>query len=92
MNKTTQVINAYLNGELEECELISFQEEVHSDEALEMAVSNELLKMMKAERDYRINELNTLNGGVMPNKNGMRKNFKTHNPMAHLLQFMKKRS
>lgn len=91
MNAITQEINAYLNGELEECEVINFQDEIQSDESLGLKVSEEILRMMQEERAYRVNELNDINGGVIPNRKPIRK-VKAHNPTAFLLQLLRKKS
>lgn len=90
MKHTTQIINAYLKGELEECELINFQEEVQSNEGLELKVSYELLKMMQEERAYRIDEMNNMNGGVMPIHRKISKG-KAHNPTGYLLKLLQKK-
>lgn len=89
MKQSVQMINAYLNGELEECELLSFNDEVQSDPELEAIVSYEVLGMLREERNYRINELNSLNGGVTVSHSQRNKKSKAHNPTSILLKLLR---
>lgn len=90
MNMKTQIINAYLNGELEECEIVDLQAEAQSNENLELALSYEMLKMMEAERALRAEELNNMKVSQFPKT--YKKKGKVYQIGACLHQLFNKRS